>query len=490
MVKDIFKKTIGQLRNLLDTKQISASELTDYYLQRIDVFQNDLNCYIQLCHEQARQQALRADKMLSDGHGQPLTGIPFAHKDIFCTQGVTTTCGSKMLETFVPPYNATVTEKLLSQHAVMLGKANMDEFAMGSSNEHSYFGSCLNPYDTMRTPGGSSGGSACAVSSSLAVFATGTDTGGSIRQPAAFCNLVGLKPTYGRVSRYGMIAFASSFDQAGPLTRCVEDAALVLDAISGHCERDSTSAQRAPTQAYAQLNEIPKNFKVALVRNFVERLSPELQKKFEEISKMIEDAGGQVDMIDLPMIDEMIPTYYIIAPAEASSNLARYDGARYGYRTQNYTNLDELYTNTRSEGFGAEVKRRILTGTYVLSSGYYDAYYLKAQKIRSLIKQKFHELFKTYQFILTPTTLESAFKLHSHDQDPTAMYYSDLCTVSANLAKLPAISLPALTHQGLPFGIQLIAPDFQEEQLLSLSYALEKRYKFELSNQYQKEVNV
>lgn len=482
-------KTIAQLRKLLDSKEITSTQLTQAYLGRIAKHQKDLNCYITVCEKTALEQAQAADKIIEQGQSQLLTGIPFAHKDIFCTESIKTTCASKMLSNFVPPYNATVTQRLFSQQAVMLGKTNMDEFAMGSSNEHSHFGPCSNPYNLKLTPGGSSGGSACAVSSHLAVFATGTDTGGSIRQPAAFCNLVGLKPTYGRVSRYGMIAFASSFDQAGPLTRSVEDAAIILDAISGHCPHDSTSAKLPATKAYENLSQpLPENFKVGCVREFVERLSPPLQKKFDEVKKMIEQIGGRVEMIDLPMIDEMIPTYYIIAPAEASSNLARYDGVRYGHRSSDFSNLDELYVNSRTEGFGEEVKRRILTGTYVLSSGYYDAYYNKAQKIRSLIRQKFAQLFKTYHFVLTPTTLDQPFALHSHDNDPTAMYYSDLCTVSANLAGLPAISLPALQHNQMPFGIQFIAPDFQEEQLLALSYSLEKIYKFELKNSYSSEV--
>lgn len=476
-MQDIQNQSITELAELLRKREISSVELTKFYLDRIDKHQEHLNCYITLCHDSAISQAENADKSIATNEGHLLTGIPFAHKDIFCTKGTRTTCGSKMLENFISPYDATVTEKLFSQGAVMLGKTNMDEFAMGSSNEHSYFGPCKNPYNFEMSPGGSSGGSASAVASNLAVYSTGTDTGGSIRQPAAFCNLVGLKPTYGRVSRYGMIAFASSFDQAGPLTSCVEDAAIVLDAMTGHCPHDSTSSKAGPTQAHAGLKEsLPKGFKIALVKQFYERLSASLQKKFDAIVKMIQDLGGVIEFIDMPMIDAMIPSYYIIAPAEASSNLARYDGVRYGHRSSTYSNLEEMYTNSRTEGFGDEVKRRILTGTYVLSSGYYDAYYNKAQKIRTLIKEHFDNLFQTYQFVLTPTTLEPAFKLKSHDHDPTAMYYSDLCTVSANLAGLPAVSLPAIEHDNLPFGIQFIAGRFKEEELLRLSYALEKLY--------------
>ena len=486
---DIQNHTISDLSKLLHSKEISSVDLTKFYLDRVDQYQEKINCYITICPELALQQAHNADQRIQNGDAQLLTGIPFAHKDIFCAQGVKTTCASKMLENFIAPYNATVTEKLNLAGAVMLGKTNMDEFAMGSSNEHSFFGPCKNPYNLDLTPGGSSGGSASAVGANLAVFATGTDTGGSIRQPAAFCNLVGLKPTYGRVSRYGMIAFASSFDQAGPLTKNVEDAAIVLDAITGHCAKDSTSVTSSATQAHSKLKApLPQKFKVAVVKQFYERLESAIQAKFDKIISMIESLGGNIEFIDLPMIDAMIPSYYIIAPAEASSNLARYDGVRYGYRAKEYSNLKEMYINTRTEGFGDEVKRRILTGTYVLSSGYYDAYYNKAQKIRALIKEHFEKLFETYQFVLTPTTLEQPFKLKSHDQDPTAMYYSDLCTVSANLAGLPAVSLPAIEHQNLPFGIQFIAPAFHEEQLLQFSYALERLYQPQVESLERSEV--
>lgn len=483
--------SLSQLREALDTKKISSVELTQHFLSRTERFGEKLNCYITFCPNFALEQAESADKKIAQGQVQPLTGIPFAQKDIFCTQGIQTTCGSKMLKGFIPPYNATVTQKFFDQGAVMLGKTNMDEFAMGSSNEHSYFGPCLNPYGENLAPGGSSGGSASVVAAKLAPFATGTDTGGSIRQPAAFCHLVGLKPTYGRVSRYGMIAFASSFDQAGPLTRTVEDAAIVLDQMTGHCPQDSTSAKMAPTKCYENLKKgLGKNFKVGLVKQFLERLPQSLQKQFEALSSMISSLGGQVELIDLPMIEQMIPTYYIIAPAEASSNLARYDGVRYGFRAEQYSSLEELYVQSRSQGFGDEVKRRILTGTYVLSSGYYDAYYNKAQKVRQLITEHFEKLFQTYDFVLTPTTLDHAFELGSHDNDPVAMYYSDLCTVSANLAGLPAISLPAFEHNKLPFGIQFIAPAFEEEKLLSLSYQLEQLYRPALEQSCQFEVTL
>ncbi|NBV28023.1 Asp-tRNA(Asn)/Glu-tRNA(Gln) amidotransferase subunit GatA [bacterium] len=468
------QKTLTQLSNHLHQGDISSTALTEHFLNRMQEFNPSLNCYLAITADLALQQAQSADRRLKEKTATLLTGIPYAHKDIFCTQGIKTTCGSKMLENFVAPYDATVTKKLHEQGLVMLGKTNMDEFAMGSTNEHSYFGPCKNPFDLQRAPGGSSGGSASAVAAGLAVFSTGSDTGGSIRQPASFCHLVGIKPTYGRVSRYGMIAFASSLDQGGVLSQSVADAALVLEAMSGHDPLDSTSAHQPVPQYFNLLNNAPNSFKVAVPRSFFEAMDPSSQEAFKKVLEHIRSIGGEVDFIDFNIQDIVIPTYYIIAPAEASSNLARYDGVRYGYQTPHAKNLEDLYMKTRGEGFGAEVKRRILMGTYVLSSGYYDAFYQKALKVRALINSGFQEIFKKYHVIATPTALSEASLLKSHDHDPLAMYYSDLCTVSVNLANLPAISLPLMQRHGLPLGFQLIGNHFDELTLLQISHKLEQ----------------
>jgi aspartyl-tRNA(Asn)/glutamyl-tRNA(Gln) amidotransferase subunit A len=468
------QKTLVQLSQHLQEGSITSVELTEYFLNRIEKFNPSLNCFIQITPDYALEQAKKADSQLKNKTATSLTGIPYAHKDIFCTQGVRTTCGSKMLENFIAPYDATLTQKLHNNGLVMLGKTNMDEFAMGSTNEHSYFGSCKNPFDLDRAPGGSSGGSACAVAAGLAPFATGSDTGGSIRQPASFCHLVGLKPTYGRISRYGMIAFASSLDQAGPLTQTVADAALLLETMSGHDPMDSTSAITPVPGYYSLLNQGPKSFNVAVPRSFFEAMDNTSQEAFNEVLDQVRSVGGHIDFIDFDIKDFVIPTYYTIAPAEASSNLARYDGIRFGYQTPHAKNLNELYRKTRGEGFGPEVKRRILMGTYVLSSGYFDAFYQQALRVRALIKQRFESVFKHYHVIATPTTLTEAFLLKSHDHDPVAMYYSDLCTVSVNLADLPAISLPLMQRNGLPFGFQLIANHFDEVTLLQVSHKIEQ----------------
>jgi aspartyl-tRNA(Asn)/glutamyl-tRNA(Gln) amidotransferase subunit A len=467
-------KTLTQLSHHLHQGDISSVELTQHFINRIEHHNPLLNCFIQTTHEQALTQAAIADQHFKNKTAGLLTGIPYAHKDIFCTKGVRTTCGSKMLENFIAPYDATITLKLQQQGLVMLGKTNMDEFAMGSTNEHSYFGPCKNPFDLERAPGGSSGGSASAVAAGLAPFATGSDTGGSIRQPASFCHLVGLKPTYGRISRYGMIAFASSLDQAGPLTQTVADAALVLEAIAGHDPLDSTSSEKSVPAYYKQLTDGPSTFKIAVPQSFFKAMDEQSQQGFMQVLEQIKDIGGEVDFIELDIQDFVIPTYYTIAPAEASSNLARYDGIRFGYRTPDAKNLNELYMKTRGEGFGAEVKRRILMGTYVLSSGYFDAFYQQALRVRALIKQRFNDVFKKYHVVATPTTLSEAFKLKMHDHDPLAMYYSDLCTVSVNLADLPAISLPLMQRNGLPFGFQLIANHFDELTLLQIAHKIEQ----------------
>jgi aspartyl-tRNA(Asn)/glutamyl-tRNA(Gln) amidotransferase subunit A len=465
----------SDLGRALRSGEISSLTLTEYFLKRIETFNPQLNAFISISKDQAREQAKKADLMIAKGEGDLLTGVPFAHKDLFCTAGIRTTAGSKMLENFVPPYDATVTKRIYESGMVVLGKTNMDEFAMGSANDHSYFGPCSNPFDLSRVPGGSSGGSACAVAAGLAPFATGSDTGGSVRQPASYCHLVGLKPSYGRVSRFGMIAFASSLDQAGILSRSVEDAARMLSIMAGSDDNDSTCSTLPVPNYIEALKNRTKLYKIAVPESFFKALDAEGQTEFLRILDIIKDLGHHVEMIELPIEDYVIPTYYVIAPAEASSNLSRYDGIRYGHRTESAQSLEELYIKTRSEGFGEEVKRRILIGTYVLSSGYYDAYYQKALKIRQTIKNRFATLFQSFDMIATPTTLAAAFQHHAHDKDPVAMYYSDLCTVSVNLADLPGISLPLMTHQGLPMGFQLIGRPFDEETLLCLSSQLEEK---------------
>ncbi len=464
----------SDLGRFLRKKEVTSVELTQYFIDRIKAINPKLNAFITLSEEEALAQAASAQKLIDQEEGNLLCGVPFAHKDIFCTQGIKTTCGSKMLENFIPPYNATVTQKLYDAGLVMLGKTNMDEFAMGSANSHSYFGPCSNPYDLDRVPGGSSGGSAAAVAAGMAPFATGSDTGGSIRQPASYCNLVGIKPTYGRISRYGMIAFASSLDQAGVMTTSVEDSARLLEILCGHDPEDSTSSYHAVEDFVACTQNTERKFKIGIVQSFVQALDEEGQQEFHRVVKKLMEMGHTVEWMNLDIQDYVIPTYYVIAPAEASSNLARYDGVRYGYRCHQPTSLEDLYTRTRTEGFGEEVKRRILMGTYVLSAGYYDAYYQKALHIREMLKKKFSQAFQNYDLLATPTALSAAFKHGAHDADPVSMYYSDLCTVSVNLADLPGISLPLMRHQNLPLGFQLIAKPFDEGSLLCLSAQLEK----------------
>lgn len=474
-MSDWHKKNVTELSDALRQGNVTSTALTEHFLARIEKHDPLLNCYIQVCPELALAQAAEADKKISQGQGGVLTGIPFAHKDIFCTDGVRTTAGSKMLENFVPPYNATVTQRLFDAGMVMLGKANMDEFAMGSSTEHSFFGACRNPFDTDYVPGGSSGGSSSAVAAGLAPIATGTDTGGSIRQPASYCHLVGIKPTYGQVSRYGMIAFASSLDQGGVLAQSVTDAALMLETMVGPDPMDSTTHEATPGASYSKnIEHAAAQYKIAVPKAFVDAMDEEGQSEFHRVLDMIRKNGHQIDFIDLNIASIVIPTYYVIAPAEASSNLARYDGVRYGHRSADAKTIEELYVKSRSEGFGYEVKRRILMGTYVLSSGYYEAFYHQATRIRAILRKRFAEIFEKYDFVATPSALSSAFKLNALDHDPIAMYFSDLCTVSVNLANLPAISLPLMRHKGLPLGFQLIAPHFEEARLFQFSYQLEK----------------
>jgi len=467
--------SVSRLAEGLRQGAYSSVELTRFFLERGRRF-GDLNCYISLMEETALAQAEAADKRIGKNDATPITGIPLAHKDIFCTKGTITSCGSRMLENFVAPYDATLVERLNAAGTVTLGKTNMDEFAMGSSNENSYFGPVHNPWHAERVPGGSSGGSAAAVAAGLTPIATGTDTGGSIRQPAAFCGISGLKPTYGRVSRYGMVAFASSLDQGGVFGTSVEDLALLLAFVAGYDPRDSTSSEHVDPW----LNAVAKHgvdafnssgssasegLRIGLPREYFAQLNTG-RELLENASRVLEAQGCTLREISLPHTDAAIPAYYIIAGAEASTNLSRYDGVRFGYRCEDPRSLEDLYQRSRSEGFGAEVKRRILTGTYALSVGYFDAYYLKAQKLRRLIRTDFLEAFNTVDLILAPTAPDVAFGLGEMTQDPVAMYQQDLFTIPASLAGLPAMSIPCGLHEGLPIGLQLIGPHFGERTLL------------------------
>jgi aspartyl-tRNA(Asn)/glutamyl-tRNA(Gln) amidotransferase subunit A len=463
-------KTLTELSLDLQAKTYSSVELTQFFLNRIDQHQQ-LNSYIAVTPELALAQAKAADQRIANGTSDLLTGIPIAQKDIFCTQGVITTCGSKMLANFNAPYNATVVEKFNQAGAVMLGKLNMDEFAMGSSNETSYFGSVKNPWNINSVPGGSSGGSAAAVSARLAVCATGTDTGGSIRQPAALCGITGLKPTYGRVSRYGMIAYASSLDQGGPMTRSAEDAAIMLQAMAGFDEKDSTSVDVPVPDYRAGLNKSLVGLKIGLPKEFFgegldENVAATLASAIAEYRKL----GAEVIDISMPNLKLAIPAYYVIAPAECSANLSRFDGVRYGYRCESPVDLTDLYTRSRGEGFGKEVKRRILMGTYALSTGYYDAYYLKAQKIRRLISEDFKAALATVDVIMGPVTPGTAFGIGEKMDDPIAMYLSDIYTIAINLAGVPAMSIPAGFVAGMPVGLQLIGDYFSEDRLLNIAH--------------------
>lgn len=470
-MKALQDQSISELQAALRNKQLSAVELTEHHLARIDNFDSKLNSYITVDQAGALAEAKQADARLASGDASPLLGIPFANKDIFCTNGVKTTCGSKMLHNFVPPYDATVVEKLRESGAVQLGKTNMDEFAMGSSNETSYFGKVKNPWDLNTVPGGSSGGSAAAAAARLGVFATGTDTGGSIRQPAALCGITGIKPTYGRVSRYGMIAFASSLDQAGPMTRSAEDAAIVLNALAGRDDRDSTSSDIAVPDFTANLADSLDGLRIGLPREFFDaRLNPAMGDRVRAAIAELEKLGATLVDIDLPNSGLSVPAYYVIAPAEASSNLSRFDGVRYGYRCEAPEDLMDLYTRTRSEGFGAEVKRRILVGTYALSAGYYDAYYSKAQKIRRLIQRDFTQAFEQVDVIAGPTSPSPAFKFGEKQADPVEMYLEDIYTIAVNLAGLPGMSVPAGFVDNMPVGLQLIGKAFDESRLLNVAH--------------------
>jgi aspartyl-tRNA(Asn)/glutamyl-tRNA(Gln) amidotransferase subunit A len=464
-------KTVTELAIGLRKKEFSSVELTQHFLDRIAKLDTQYNSFITVTPELALAQAKAADQRLANGDATVLTGIPIAQKDIFCTKDVKTTCGSKMLDNFIAPYDATVIEKFNAVGAIMLGKTNMDEFAMGSSNQTSYYGPVRNPWDPERVPGGSSGGAVAALAAGLAPLSTGTDTGGSIRQPAAYCNLTGLKPTYGVVSRFGMIAFASSLDQAGPLARTAEDCAIMLNAMVGFDERDSTSLEMPTTDYTAQLNDSLKGVKIGLPKEFFgQDADPAIMDLINAVAKQYEALGATLVEISLPNIGMSIPTYYVIAPAEASSNLARYDGVRYGYRCSNPKDLEDMYKRTRGEGFGAEVKRRIMIGTYVSSATHYDAFYLKAQKVRQLISQDYQAAFKQVDVILSPTAPNTAFKIGELMDDPIKMYLSDLYTAGTNLAGLPALSAPAGFLNKLPVGFQLIGNYFSEVKLFNMAH--------------------
>ncbi len=472
--------TAGRLHEMLVGKEVTSREVTESVLRRVAEVEDRIHAFITLTPDLALQQAALADARIQKGEASPLTGIPVAIKDLICTQGVRTTCGSRILENFLPPYDATVTEKLKAAGAVFIGKANMDEFAMGSSTENSFFGPTRNPWDLERIPGGSSGGSAAAVAADECILALGSDTGGSIRQPASCCGIVGLKPTYGRVSRYGLVAFASSLDQIGPLTKDVRDTALLLNAISGHEPRDSTSMEISVPDYTRALRDDMRSLVLGIPKEFFgEGLDPEVAPAIQKAIHTLEDLGAKTVEVSLPHTHAAVAVYYIIAPAEASSNLARYEGVKYGFRAKDAPDLLEMYEKTRSQGFGAEVKRRIMLGTYALSAGYYDAYYRKASQVRTLIWQDFQKAFAQCHALLTPTAPSPAFRIGEKANDPLQMYLSDIFTIPCNLAGLPGLSLPCgFSSQGLPIGLQILANHFQEETILRVAYAFEQNTDF------------
>ncbi len=476
-MSDISKKSLTEIVRLVKKKEIKSEEVTQSFVKNIKK-DKKLNSFITTCLDEALNKAKNFDK--NPNLDTLLPGMPIAVKDLFCTEGVKTTAGSKMLKDFIPNYESTITKKLWNEGAFLLGKLNCDEYAMGSSNETSYFGNVINPIAENTVPGGSSGGSASALAADLTPTTIGTDTGGSIRQPASFTGTVGLKPTYGLCSRWGIVAFASSLDQAGPMTKTVSDCALMLEAMTGFDEKDSTSINKKKENYSKNLTDNIKGLKIGIPKEYrVDGMSKEIDKLWENGKKILKEAGAKIIDISLPNTKYALPTYYIVAPAEASSNLARYDGVKYGYRSSKGNNLIEMYENTRSEGFGDEVKRRILIGTYVLSSGYYDAYYLKAQKVRQLIKNDFDQSFKKVDAILTPSTPNSAFKIGEKKNDPISMYLNDIFTVPVNLAGIPAISLPAgKDKNNYPLGLQLIGNALDEQKLLNIAYAVEKKINF------------
>ena len=478
---ELTELTVHELKEKLNNKEISITDITKAYADRINEKEKYVQAFVTTLTDEAIEQAKNIEEGIKNGNiTTELAGIPIGIKDNMCTKGVKTTCSSKMLENFVSPYDATVVEKLNNENMINLGKLNMDEFAMGASTEYSYFKKTKNPWNLNKVPGGSSGGSAAAVAANLVPWALGSDTGGSIRQPAAFCGVVGLKPTYGLVSRFGLVAFASSLDQIGPITKDVEDAALLLNIIAGHDTKDTTSVDIEKKDYTKALKNDVKGLKIGIPKEyFGEGINPEVKASLEKSIEKYKELGATVEEFSLDIADYALATYYIIACAEASSNLGRFDGIRYGYRTKNFNNLKDIYRNSRSEGFGSEVKRRIILGTYVLSSGYYDAYYKKAQQVRTLVKKEFAKAFEKYDVILTPTSPTVAFDLDSRASNPLEMYLADICTVSVNIAGLPGISVPCgVDSEGMPIGMQLIGNYFEEEKILNAAYTFEQSIKF------------
>ena len=478
---EITELTVHELIEKLKNKELTSTEITQSYVDKIKEKEPEVQAFVTTLEDEALKQAKEIDeKRASEQIKNDLAGIPIGIKDNMCTKGIKTTCSSHMLENFVSPYDATVVEKLKSENLIDLGKLNMDEFAMGGSTEYSYFHKTYNPWNLNKVPGGSSGGSAAAVAANMVPWALGSDTGGSIRQPSSFCGVVGLKPTYGLVSRYGLVAFASSLDQIGPITKDVEDSAILLNLIAGHDEKDTTSADIAKKDYTKNLKNDIKGKKIGVPKEFFgEGINAEVKEKLQEAIETYKELGAEVEEFSLDIAKYSLATYYIIACAEASSNLGRFDGIRYGYRTPEFSNLKELYKKSRSEGFGSEVKRRIILGTYVLSSGYYDAYYKKAQQVRTLVMNEFQKAFKKYDVILTPTSPTVAFDIGSKSNNPLEMYLADICTVSVNIAGLPGISIPCgVDKEGMPVGMQLIGNKFEEEKLLNIAYIFEQKTKF------------
>ena len=478
---NITELTVHELQEKLKNRELTVTQITEAYTDRIKEKEKDVQAFITELTEEGTKQAEEIQKRIDSGEKLgSLAGIPIGIKDIICTKGVKTTCASKMLENFVAPYDATVMEKINAEEMIDLGKLNMDEFAMGGSTEHSYFKKTKNPWNLSRVPGGSSGGSAAAVAANMVPWALGTDTGGSIRQPASFCGVVGLKPTYGLVSRYGVVAFASSLDQVGVFTKDVQDCAILLNVIAGYDEKDTTSVDLGPKDYTKALQKDIKGLKIGVPKEFYgEGINSEVKASLESALEKYKEMGAEVEEISLDIAKYALATYYIIACAEASSNLGRYDGIRYTYRAKDCKNLKEIYKKSRSEGFGAEVKRRIILGTYVLSSGYYDAYYKKAQQVRTLVMNEFNKAFEKYDVIITPTSPTVAFKLGAKLDNPLEMYLSDVCTVSVNIAGLPGMSIPCgVDSEGMPIGMQIIGKKFDEETLIKTAYAFEQKIKF------------
>ena len=478
---ELYELTVHELRDKLNKKEITSEDITKSYANRIKQKENSVEAFVTVLSEEAENKAKETDQKIEKGEiTNKLAGIPIGIKDNICTKGVKTTCSSKMLEDFVSPYDATVMDKINAENLITIGKLNMDEFAMGGSTENSYFKKTKNPWDLSKVPGGSSGGSAAAVASQMVPWALGSDTGGSIRQPAAFCGIVGLKPTYGLVSRYGLVAFASSLDQIGPITKDVRDSAILLNVIAGHDEKDSTSVDMPKKDYEKALTGDIKGLKIGVPKEFFgEGINEEVKESLKQAIEIYKKLGAEVEEFSLDIAKYALATYYIIACAEASSNLGRFDGIRYTYRSKEFKDLKDLYKKTRSEGFGAEVKRRIILGTYVLSSGYYDAYYKKAQQVRTLVMNEFNKGFEKYDVILTPTAPTVAFGIGEKSNNPLEMYLADICTVSINIAGLPGISIPCgVDSNEMPIGMQLIGNRFQEETILNAAYSFEQEYKF------------